>query len=88
MPGGVVRNFRSMKELSSRELVTFSIPYQKGVILSEAPSRSIAYQRVYGAKSKDPGGAFGQMLFGAFRPRTTREVRKVTACDALRSSVA
>ena len=33
-------------------------PLQKGVILSEAPRRSIAYQRVYGAKSKDPGGVF------------------------------
>ena len=35
----------------------FFNPLQKGVILSEAPRRSIAYQRVYGAKSKDPGDA-------------------------------
>ncbi len=61
-------------------------PLQKGVILpaparrgSEAPRTSIASQRVYGAESKDPGDACWQVLFGAFRPQTTREIKKVTA---------
>ena len=63
-------------------------PLQKGVILpapacrgSEAPRRSIASQRVYGAESKDPGDACSQALFGAFRPQTTREIKKITASD-------
>jgi hypothetical protein len=43
----------------------------KYVILSEAPRRSIAYWAAYGAESKDPGDACGQMLFGAFQPQTT-----------------
>src|ERR1700747_376298 len=30
----------------------------------------------YGAKSKDLGDAYGQMLFGAFRPQTTKETKK------------
>ena len=44
-----------------------------GVILSEAPRRSIAKQRLYGAESKDPGEACWQMLLGAFRPQTTTD---------------
>ena len=35
----------------------FFNPLQKGVILSEAPRRSIAIKEFYGAKSKDPGDA-------------------------------
>ena len=65
-------------------------PLQKGVILpapacrgSEAPRRSIASQRVYGAESKDPGDARSQVLFGAFRPQTTRGIEK--AIDSERS---
>jgi hypothetical protein len=50
--------------------------HHKAVILSEAPRRSIAYRKVYGAESKDPGAACWQMLFGAFRPRTIRRVKK------------
>ena len=42
--------------------------HHKAVILSEAPRRSIAYRRVYGAESKDPGDACWQMRLGAFRP--------------------
>src|SRR5580704_13727134 len=30
----------------------------------------------YGAESKDPGDACWQTLFGAFRPQTTREIKK------------
>jgi hypothetical protein len=48
----------------------------KAVILSEALRRSIANSRLYGAKSKDPGDACWQMLFGAFRPQTTTEEKK------------
>jgi len=55
--------------------------HHKAVILSEAPRRSIAYRRVYGAESKDPGDACWQMLFGAFRPRTIRRVKKVTSSE-------
>jgi hypothetical protein len=47
----------------------------KSVILSEAPRRSIAYQRVYGAKSKDPGGAFLPVPLGAFQPPKPRTGR-------------
>jgi hypothetical protein len=46
----------------------FQGPY-KGVILSEALRRSIATRGLYGAESKDPGGAYSQMLLGAFRPQ-------------------
>ena len=34
------------------------------------------YREFYGAKSKDPGDACWPMLFGAFRPQTTREIKK------------
>ena len=51
------------------------------VILSEAPRRSVAQRRVYSAKSKDPGDAHWQMLFGAFRPQTTRKVKKITTSE-------
>ena len=44
----------------------------KAVILSEALRTSIAQRRVCGAESKDPGDAYGQMLLGAFRPRTAK----------------
>jgi hypothetical protein len=57
----------------------FFNPFQKGVILSEAPRSSITYQRAYGAKPKDHGDACWQVLFGAFRPQATREIKKVTA---------
>jgi hypothetical protein len=50
--------------------------HHKAVILSEAPRRSIAYRRVYGAKSKDLGDVCWQMLFRAFRPQTTWKVKK------------
>ena len=51
-------------------------PFHKIVILSEAPRRSIAEQRVYGAESKDPGDACWQMLFAAFRPQPARKLKK------------
>ena len=60
------------------------VPSSKGVILSEAPRRSIASHRVYGAESKDPGNACWQVLFGAFRPLTTREIKKVTTSERSR----
>ncbi len=48
---------------------------QKSVILSEAPRRSpITKGLLRGVK--DPGDACWQMLFGAFRPQTTRETKK------------
>jgi hypothetical protein len=66
-------------------LVAFCISNQlyfkaadKVVILSEALRRSIANRELYGAKSKDPGDAYWQMLLGAFRPQTTPEDEKVT----------
>ena len=42
---------------------------RNGVILSEAPRRSIAKRTAYGAESKDPGDACWQMFFRAFRPQ-------------------
>src|SRR5579859_837815 len=56
-------------------------PPHKTVILSEAPRRSIAYQRAYSAKSKDLGDASRQMLFGAFWPQTPRENKSVTSSE-------
>jgi hypothetical protein len=47
----------------------FSTP-SKTVILSEAPRRSVALRTAYGAKSKDPGDIYWQMLFAAFQPQT------------------
>ena len=52
---------------------------RKTVILSEAPRRSIANRGFYGAKSKDLGDAYWQMLFGAFRPHATTEDKKAQA---------
>src|SRR5271154_7035493 len=49
------------------------------------PERSAA--RIYRitdglcAKSKDPGDARWQMLFQAFRPRTTCQIKKVTSSE-------
>ena len=54
---------------------------QKTVILSEAPSRSIAQRRVYSAQSKDPGDACWQILLKAFRPQSSIELKKVTASE-------
>src|SRR5579859_2221760 len=61
-------------------------PPSKTVILpapacrgSEAPRRSFAYKSVYRAKSKDLGDAYWQMLFGAFRPQTTKELKNSQA---------
>src|ERR1700733_6832924 len=66
--------------LSFREPVTFSLPPER-----RHPERSasrISHTReFYGAKSKDPGDACWQMVFGAFRPQTTREIKKVTSSD-------
>jgi hypothetical protein len=45
------------------------------VILSEAPHRSIAQQRAYSAKSKDPGDACEQMLSKAFWPLNSQSGR-------------
>ena len=79
--------------LSSREPVTFSIfrvfctrnrmfsTPRKTVILSEAPRGSIPYQTAYGAESKDPSDACWQMLFQAFQPRTTSQIKKVTSSE-------
>src|ERR1700757_4670999 len=47
-----------------------STNYLPFVILSQAPRRSIAYPRVYGAQSKDLGDACWQMPLRAFRPQT------------------
>src|ERR1700722_16795434 len=55
-------------------------PY-KAVILSEAPRGSIAQRTAYGAQSKDPGDACWQMLFRAFQPQTTGQIKKVTRSD-------
>jgi hypothetical protein len=49
---------------------------QKGVILSEAPRRSTHIRESMARSRRTPAVLFGQMLFGAFRPRTTREVKK------------
>ena len=52
------------------------------------PERSAA--RIYRitdglcAKSKDPGDARWQMLFQAFRPRTTSQIKKVTSSERSR----
>src|SRR5277367_5264906 len=51
-------------------------PPDQAVILSEAPRRSIANRKPYGAESKDPGDACWQMLSGAFRPQTTTQGKK------------
>jgi hypothetical protein len=81
------------ERLSSREPVTFSIfrvfctrnrmfsTPRKTVILSEAPRGSIPYQTAYGAESKDPSDACWQMLFQAFQPRTTSQIKKVTSSE-------
>src|ERR1700722_6251846 len=55
-------------------------PY-KAVILSEAPRGSIAQRTAYGAQSKDPGDACWQMLFRAFQPQTTGQIKKATSSD-------
>ncbi len=76
---------RCSSELSSHKLQAKS---KKSQPLSEAPRRPIAYQRALWrgveepscAESKDPGDACWQLLFGAFRPQTTREIR-FTASD-------
>jgi hypothetical protein len=67
------------------DLSVFGALYQmcfnpsKTVILSEAPRRSIANRGFYGAKSKDFGDAYWQMLFRAFWPQTTKELKKSQA---------
>ena len=66
---------------SSDRCQMFFNPVHKTVILSEAPRRSIAYQRVYSAESKDPGDACWQMLFGAFRPQAIGKSKKVTSSE-------
>jgi hypothetical protein len=53
----------------------------KAVILSEAPRRSIAKQRVSGAESKDPEDGYWPMLSTAFRPQNLKEIKKVTASE-------
>src|ERR1700735_1997740 len=72
--------------LSSREPVTFSLPPER-----RHPERSASrlshIGEFYGAKSKDPGDACWQMLFGAFRPQTTREIKKVTASERSASQI-
>jgi hypothetical protein len=35
----------------------------------------------YGAQSKDPGDACWQMLFRAFQPQTTGQIKKVTSSE-------
>jgi hypothetical protein len=52
--------------------------FHKAVILSEAPSRSIAQPTACGAESKDLGDDHWQMFFRAFQPQTTTESKKVT----------
>src|SRR5882757_6422368 len=69
---------KSLREFCTPQPDVFNL-HHKAVILSEAPRRSIAYRRVYCAESKDPGDACWQMLFGAFRPRTIRRVKKSQA---------
>jgi hypothetical protein len=54
------------------------------VILSEALRRSIENKGLYSAESKDPGDDCWQVLFEAFRPQTTREIKKVTASERSR----
>jgi hypothetical protein len=76
---------KSLREFCTPQPDVFNL-HHKAVILSEAPRRSIAYRRVYGAESKDPGDACWQMLFGAFRPRTIRRVKKVTSSERTRIS--
>ena len=58
-----------------------SSPLHKGVILSEARRGSIAYHRLMARSRRTPAMLVGQMLLGAFRPRTTREIKKVTASE-------
>jgi hypothetical protein len=79
-----------LSPLSSREPVTFSIfscffdrpdvfqSAQKGVILSEAPRRSVAYQRFYGAKSKDPGNAYPQCCSELFNQQSPHRADSAT----------
>jgi len=69
---------RCSSKLSNHELQAKS---KKSQALSEAPRRSIPYQMAYGAESKDPGDACWQMLFQAFQPRTTSQIKKVTSSD-------
>jgi hypothetical protein len=57
----------------------FFNPLQKSVILSEAPRRSIAYKEFMARSRRTPAMLVAQMLFAAFRPRTPREIKKVTA---------
>jgi RNA polymerase sigma-70 factor, ECF subfamily len=65
------RSFRIRRTLSD-----VLQPPAKTVILSVAPRRSVAYARVYGAKSKDLGDADWQLLFAAFHPQTSKEIKK------------
>jgi hypothetical protein len=68
----------------------FFNPLQRRVILSEAPSQIYRITEGLMARSRracpessreNPGDACWQMLFAAFRPQTTREIKKVTASE-------
>jgi hypothetical protein len=90
--------FQPQANLSSGELVTFStcrvFEQRTGCFLNPSqirhPERSAA--RIYRitdglcAKSKDPGDACWQMLFQAFQPRTTCQIKKVTSSERTRIS--
>src|SRR5580704_7264989 len=90
----------SLSPLSSREHVTF---WSFRVLCtadrkfftsppSRHPERSAA--RIYprngrlsGAESKDPGDACWQMLFRAFQPQTTSEIKRVPVPSEAKGSV-
>jgi len=75
---------RCSSKLSGHELQAKS---KKSQPLSGAPRGSIPYQTAYGAESKDPGDACWQMLFQAFQPRTTSQIKKVTSSERSASQI-
>ena len=58
----------------------FSIPPERRH-LERSASPIYRHQRALRRKVEGPGDVCWQMLFGAFRPQTTREIKKDTASD-------